>query len=108
MFYQVILRRLACKPSAVAGRGSARKKVVTLQRLRWRKRLSDLRVVRPRPSAANQAWALDFVHNGLKSGRPFRALTVDFSTLGRTSFTVRITLPCHLAEILSSHGSMKE
>jgi len=26
-------------------------------------------VVRPRPAAANQAWALDFVHDSLMSGR---------------------------------------
>ena len=44
--------------------------------LRRRKRLSHLRVVRPRPAAANQAWALDFVHDSLMSGRRFRALAV--------------------------------
>ena len=33
-------------------------------------------MVRPRPVAANQAWALDFVHDSLLSGRRFRALTV--------------------------------
>ncbi len=47
--------------------------------LRWhrrRKRLSHLRVVRPRPAAANQAWAVDFVHDSLMSSRRLRALTV--------------------------------
>ena len=43
---------------------------------RRRKRLSHLRVVRPRSAAANQAWALDFVHDSLLNGRRFRALAV--------------------------------
>jgi putative transposase len=37
-----------------------------------RKRLSHLRVVRQAPIAANQAWALDFVHDRLMDGRGFR------------------------------------
>ena len=45
-------------------------------RRRARKRL--LRAGSPRPtlSAANQEWALDFVHDAAKSGRKFRALSV--------------------------------
>jgi putative transposase len=53
-----------------------REEGLSLRRRRRRKRLSHLRVVRPRPAAANQAWALDFVHDSLMSGRRFRALTV--------------------------------
>ncbi len=33
-------------------------------------------MVRPQPAAANQAWAVDFVHDSLMSGRRLRALTV--------------------------------
>ena len=45
-------------------------------RRRARKRL--LRAGSPRPtlSAANQEWALDFVHDAAESGRKFRALSV--------------------------------
>jgi putative transposase len=53
-----------------------REEGLSLRRRRQRKRLSHLRVVRPRPAAANQAWALDFVHDSLMSGRRFRALAV--------------------------------
>jgi len=53
-----------------------REEGLSLRRRRRRKRLSHLRVVRPRPAAANQAWALDFVHDSLLDGRRFRALAV--------------------------------
>lgn len=53
-----------------------REEGLSLRRRRRRKRLSHLRVVRPRPAAANQAWALDFVHDSLMNGRRFRALAV--------------------------------
>jgi len=38
--------------------------------------LSHLCVVRERPVAANQTWAVDFVHESLMSGRRFRAFAV--------------------------------
>jgi hypothetical protein len=38
--------------------------------------LSHLRVVRERPVAANQTWAVDFIHDSLISGRRFRAFAV--------------------------------
>jgi putative transposase len=53
-----------------------REEGLSLRRRRRRKRLSHLRVVRQAPTAANQAWALDFVHDRLLDGRGFRALTV--------------------------------
>ncbi len=53
-----------------------REEGLSLRRRRRRKRRSHLRVVRPRSAAANQAWALDFVHDSLMSGRRFRALAV--------------------------------
>jgi putative transposase len=45
-------------------------------RRRRRKRLSHLRVLRERPVAANQTWAVDFIHDSLISGRRFRAFAV--------------------------------
>jgi putative transposase len=45
-------------------------------RRRRRKRLSHLRVPRERPVAANQTWAVDFIHDSLSSGRRFRAFAV--------------------------------
>jgi putative transposase len=53
-----------------------REEGLSLRRRRRRKRLSHLRVLRQAPRAANQAWALDFVHDRLLDGRGFRALTV--------------------------------
>jgi len=53
-----------------------REEGLSLRRRRRHKRLSHLRVVRPRSAAANQAWALDFVHDSLMNGRRFRALAV--------------------------------
>jgi putative transposase len=53
-----------------------REEGLSRRRRRRRKRLSHLRVVRQAPVAANQAWALDFVHDRLMDGRGFRALTV--------------------------------
>jgi putative transposase len=41
-----------------------------------RKRLSHLRVARERAVAANQTWAVDFIHDSLISGRRFRAFAV--------------------------------
>jgi putative transposase len=46
------------------------------RRRRRRKRLSHVRVMRERPQAINQVWAVDFVHDSLLDGRGFRALTV--------------------------------
>jgi putative transposase len=53
-----------------------REEGLSLRRRRRRKRLSHLRVIRQAPAAANQAWALDFVHDRLLDGRGFRALAV--------------------------------
>jgi putative transposase len=46
------------------------------RRRRRRKRLSHLRVLRERPVAPNQTWAVDFIHDSLRSGRRFRAFAV--------------------------------
>ena len=53
-----------------------REEGLALRRRRRRKRLSHLRVVRERPVAANQTWAVDFIHDSLISGRRFRAFAV--------------------------------
>jgi putative transposase len=53
-----------------------REEGLSLRRRRRRKRLSHLRLVRQAPVAANQAWALDFVHDRLMDGRGFRVLAV--------------------------------
>jgi putative transposase len=53
-----------------------REEGLSLRRRRRRKRLSHLRVGRRAPVTANQAWALDFVHDRLMDGRGFRALAV--------------------------------
>ena len=45
-------------------------------RVRRRKRLSLHRGPVPTPTAANQHWSMDFVHDQLHDGRPFRILTV--------------------------------
>jgi putative transposase len=45
-------------------------------RVRRRKRLSLHRGPVPTPSAANQHWSMDFVHDQLSDGRRFRVLTV--------------------------------
>jgi putative transposase len=47
-----------------------------LRRRRRRKRLGHLRVPRERPVAANQTWAVDFIHDSLINGRRFRAFAV--------------------------------
>jgi len=53
-----------------------REEGLCLRRRRRRKRLSHLRVLRARPLAANQTWAVDFIHDRLISGRRFRAFAV--------------------------------
>jgi putative transposase len=53
-----------------------REEGLSLRRRRRRKRLSHLRVVRAQPLAANQTWAVDFIHDSLFNGRRFRAFAV--------------------------------
>lgn len=53
-----------------------REEGLSLRRRRRRKRLSHLRVLREPPVAANQTWAVDFIHDSLMSGRRFRAFAV--------------------------------
>jgi putative transposase len=53
-----------------------RQEGLSLRRRQKRKRLSHLRVVRGLPTATNQIWAMDFIHDSLWSGRRYRALAV--------------------------------
>jgi len=75
MLYQMI-RREGWRVNHKRVERLYREEGLSLRRRRRRKRLSHLRVIRPRPAAANQAWALDFVYDSLMSGKRFRALTV--------------------------------
>jgi putative transposase len=68
-----------------------REEGLSLRRRRRRKRLSHLRVVRQAPVAANQAWALDFVHDRLMDGRAFRALAV-IDEWSRESLAIEVDL----------------
>ena len=75
MLYQ-IMRREGWQVNHKRVERLYREQGLSLRRRRRRKRLSHLRVVRQAPVAANQAWALDFVHDRLRDGRGFRALAV--------------------------------
>jgi transposase InsO family protein len=75
MLYQII-RREGWQVNHKRVERLYREQGLSLRRRRRRKRLSHLRVVRQAPVAANQAWALDFVHDRLRDGRGFRALAV--------------------------------
>jgi transposase InsO family protein len=57
-----------------------REEGLSLRRRRRCKRLSHLRIARERPVAANQTWAVDFIHGSLINGRHFRAFAVPFAT----------------------------
>src|SRR6478672_1308313 len=41
-----------------------------------KKRISQRRVPLARPAAPNECWSMDFVHDRLADGRPFRLLTL--------------------------------
>jgi putative transposase len=75
LLYQVI-RREGWRVNHKRVERLYREEGLSLRRRRRRKRLSHLRMVRQAPVAANQAWALDFVHDRLLDGRGFRALAV--------------------------------
>jgi putative transposase len=68
-----------------------RQEGLSLRRRRRRKRWSHLRVVRERPVAANQTWAVDFIHDSLMSGRRFRAFAV-LDEWSRESLAIEVDL----------------
>ena len=68
-----------------------REEGLSLRKRRRRKRLSHLRVVREPPVAANQTWAVDFIHDSLISGRRFRAFAV-LDQWSRESLAIEVDL----------------
>jgi putative transposase len=66
-----------------------REEGLSLRRRRRRKRLSHLRVGRAQPLAANQTWAVDFIHDSLFNGRRFRAFVV-LDEWSRVSLAIQI------------------
>ena len=64
-----------------------------LVRQRQRKKLAAVpRVAEPQPTRANEAWAMDFVHDGTAAGRTFRTLNV----------VDRVTRECLVIEVDTS------
>jgi len=72
----LLLRREGFKANHKRVERLYREEGLSLRRRRRRKRLSHLRVVRAQPVAANQTWAVDFIHDSLFNGRRFRAFAV--------------------------------
>jgi len=72
----LMLRREGFKANHKRVERLYREEGLSLRRRRRRKRLSHLRVVRAQPLAANQTWAIDFIHDSLFNGRRFRAFAV--------------------------------
>jgi putative transposase len=70
LLYQVI-RREGWRVTHKRVERLYREEGLSLRRRRRRKRLSYLRVIRQAPVAANQAWALDFVHDRLPTEEAF-------------------------------------
>jgi putative transposase len=62
-----------------------------LRRRRGRKRLSHLPVARERLVAANQTWAVDFIHDSLIRGRHVRAFAV-LDQWSRESLAIEVDL----------------
>jgi putative transposase len=72
----LLLRREGFKANHKRVERLYREEGLSLRRRRRRKRLSHLRVVRAQPQAADQTWAVDFIHDSLLNGRRFRAFAV--------------------------------
>jgi putative transposase len=75
LFY-LMLRRKGWRANHKRVERLYREEGLSLRRRRRCKRLSHLRVAREQPVAANQTWAVDFIHDSLTSGRHFRAFAV--------------------------------
>jgi hypothetical protein len=67
-----MLRREGCRANHKRVERLYREEGLSLRRRRRRIRLSHLRVAREQPVAANQTWAVDFIHDSLTNGRHFR------------------------------------
>ena len=68
-----------------------------------RKRLSlkDASVIRLRPKYQNHIWAIDFVHDKLSNGRPYKMLTV-MDEYTRQALTVHVDTKLGSAEVLEA------
>lgn len=75
--------------------------VARLYPRRWRSWL------RPRPAAANQACALDFVHGSLMSGRRFRMAVAQFSLLERSALIVGVPRQHRCASLALAHAAAR-
>jgi putative transposase len=87
----LILRREGWRANHKRVERLYREEGLSLRRRRRRKRLSHLRVARERPVAANQTWAVDFIHDSLISGRHFRAFAV-LDQWSRESLAIEVDL----------------
>lgn len=68
-----------------------------------RRKMVVQRQARHQPTAPNQAWSLDFIHDQLTSGRKFRALTV-VDVFTRESLAIEVGLRLrgeHVVEVLN-------
>ncbi len=70
------LRRLGFRVNPKRVRRLCREGKLLLTRRRGRKRVAVVRAPRVVPTGPNQRWSMDFVHDRLADGRPFRVLTV--------------------------------
>lgn len=68
-----------------------------------RKRIyhKDASVIRLRPKYPNHIWAIDFVHDKLSNGRPYKILTV-MDEYTRQAFTVHVGTKLGSAEVLEA------
>ncbi len=53
-----------------------REEELSIRKRRHSKRISHLRVVRSKPGWLNQQWSMEFIHDGLMSGRRLRVLGI--------------------------------
>lgn len=70
------LRRLGFRVNPKHVRRLCREETLLLTRRRGRKRVAVERTPRVVPTGPNQRWSMDFVHDRLADGRPFRVLTI--------------------------------
>lgn len=69
-------RRLGVRVNPKRVRRLCREGKLLLTRRRGRKRAAVVRAPRVVPTGPNQRWSMDFVHERLADGRPFRVLTI--------------------------------
>ena len=81
-----------------------------LVRRKLRKKLAAVpRVQLPQPTRANEAWAMDFVHDGTAGGRTFRTLNV-VDRLTRECLVIEVNTSitgCHVVAVLALLVAMK-